>query len=82
MGLGWTIKNNVGSTKGKTYNADDWAWADETTPQDFHMWMPGQPYQDMRKVEQVKYFQNQLRINLKGKWDDTLSCMLERSHGV
>ena len=65
------IKNNAGSSKGKKYNADDWAWADETTPQDFHMWMAGQPDQDMRKVEKVKYFQNQMRINHKGRWDDT-----------
>merc|ERR1712150_55218 len=66
-------KNNDGSKKGRTYNAEDWTWADGSSPNEplFEKWMRGQPDQKPNTVDGVKYLQNQMRINHDGVWDDT-----------
>ena len=67
------IKNNDKSAKGEKYDADDWSWADNSAPQDFHKWLKGQPDQKIGKINGVEYLQNQMRINHNGGWDDTFA---------
>jgi len=67
-------KNNNG--KSTTYRGDDWQWADGAHPGDFEKWMVNQPDQRFLKkgkegCDEAKCFQNQMRINHNGKWDDT-----------
>ncbi|XP_063683026.1 uncharacterized protein LOC134817716 [Bolinopsis microptera] len=59
--------NNDGSQISRTYNAEDWEWADGANPNDFKKWMKGQP--DQRK--DGDNLQNQMRISHHGEWDDT-----------
>lgn len=67
------VFNNDGSKKGRTYDADDWQWADGSSPNDYFAWLRGQPDQKPSTVDGVKYLQNQMRINHGGKWDDTFA---------
>lgn len=58
------------------YDALDWNWHDGSNPKSFHNWLPGQPDQDSQKkgekdCKEEKCYQNQMRINHKGMWDDT-----------
>jgi len=63
--------------KSREYRAEDWQWADESYPSDFHNWLPKQPDQSSLPNgrgecnESPKCFQNQMRINHEGMWDDT-----------
>ena len=63
-------KNNDGKQHGG-YNADHWEWADGSSPTDFEKWMEGQPDQRTVLENNVILYQNQMRINHAGKWDDT-----------
>lgn len=69
-------KNNAVRKPGP-YSALDWEWADGSNPKDFHNWMKNQPDQNNYKFgkkgcnESPRCFQNQMRINHDGKWDDT-----------
>jgi len=69
-------KNNK-DPKSKTYNAADWEWADGSHPNDYFKWARKQPDQNTEKFgkkgceEKPRCFQNQMRINHKGQWDDT-----------
>jgi len=69
------VKNNIGKIS-KAYDANDWNWADGETPSDFHKWLPKMPDQRTKKKDGVKYYQNQMRINHNGRWDDTFSYMV------
>jgi len=71
-------RNNVGEgSKEMVYEATEWQWADGSTPGDFARWLPGQPDQDSLKkgkkgcTEDPRCYQNQMRINHNGNWDDT-----------
>ena len=68
-------KNNSSKKPGK-YNPLDWEWADGSNPNDFSKWMKRQPDQRTLKEGQSgcdaeRCYQNQMRINHGGKWDDT-----------
>jgi len=69
-------KNNKSKKKSK-YNTEDWEWADGTHPIDFYKWLRHQPDGNNYKFgkkgcdEKPRCFQNQMRINHKGQWDDT-----------
>ena len=69
-------KNNK-SKKAGPYNPDDWEWSDGSNPTDFYKWMKNQPDQASWKNgkkecdEDPRCYQNQMRINHKGQWDDT-----------
>ena len=69
-------KNNKNKKPGK-YSPGDWQWADGSNPKDFNKWGKKQPDQDRLKkgksgCDEKKYcYQNQMRINHKGVWDDT-----------
>lgn len=69
-------KNNHGIST--DYNAQDWQWANGDNPKEFEKWLKGQP--DQRSLSMGKEgcnkdecFQNQMRINHNGKWDDTFT---------
>jgi len=67
------VRNNVGKPT-KVYNAEDWEWADGSSPQsefEASAWMDKMPDQKTQKKGGVKYYQNQMRINHYGRWDDT-----------
>ncbi|XP_063688830.1 macrophage mannose receptor 1-like [Bolinopsis microptera] len=71
-------RDNVGEgSKEMVYEATEWQWADGSTPGDFARWLPGQPDQNSLKkgkkgcTEDPKCYQNQMRINHDGNWDDT-----------
>jgi len=71
-------RNNVGQgSKDMVYKAEDWQWVDGSIPGEFAMWLPGQPDQDSLKNgkkgcdEAPRCYQNQMRINHDGNWDDT-----------
>jgi len=66
------VKNNSGKIT-TAYDANDWNWADGETPAEFHKWLPKMPDQRIKKVKGVKYYQNQMRINHNGRWDDTFA---------
>ena len=76
------VRNN-NHTSARAYNRANWAWADGTAPMNYSTWMAGQP--DQRSMEpgedkcpadtQGRCFQNQMRINHKGQWDDTFKFM-------
>jgi len=61
----------------RTYDLYDWEWADGSNPIGFVKWMNNQPDQKALKYnkkgcnESPKCYQNQMRINHEGKWDDT-----------
>merc|ERR1712176_1143803 len=74
-------KNNELKKPGK-YNALDWEWADGSNPETYFKWMNWgkkneQP--DQRTLvegnqgcdESPRCYQNQMRINHEGEWDDT-----------
>ena len=68
-------KNNNNKKPGK-YSPGDWEWADGSNPKDFYKWMKKQP--DQRRLKKGKSgcdekycYQNQMRINHRGLWDDT-----------
>lgn len=68
-------KNNRNKKPGP-YSAEDWQWADGSNPNEFFKWMKNQP--DQRRLKKGKSgcdekfcYQNQMRINHKGSWDDT-----------
>ena len=69
-------KNNKDKKPGK-YDSLDWEWADGSHPTDFKKWMKRQPDQRALKPgqkgcnEKPRCFQNQMRVNHKGQWDDT-----------
>ena len=69
-------KNNK-DTKPGPYDPLDWEWADGSHPTDFKSWHKNQPDQRALKPgqkgcnESPRCFQNQMRINHKGLWDDT-----------
>jgi len=78
-------KNNkeTNAKKARVYHADDWEWADGSNPTEYHKWLRKQPDQNNQKYgrkfkgtnikceEEPRCFQNQMRINHKGQWDDT-----------
>ena len=66
------VKNNAKNKK-ENYKAEDWEWADGSTPVDYHKWMTGQPDHRHKKQtnSKVKMYQDNLRINHQGGWDDT-----------
>jgi len=71
-------KNNVGEgSKDMEYHTEDWQWVDGSHPGNFYMWLPGQPDQKNLQLgkkgcnENPTCFQNQMRINHDGDWDDT-----------
>lgn len=70
-------KNNMGEESNRKYKAEDWQWADGSTPGKLSKWMPKQPDQASLKNgkkgcnEAAGCYQNQMRINNEGKWDDT-----------
>lgn len=71
-------ENNVGRIKGgvKNYNPNDWQWAaNGDHPVVYENWMSKQPDQrTLKKGGQCtdkKCYQNQMRINHAGIWDDT-----------
>ena len=69
-------KNNLLKKPGP-YNGLDWEWANGSNPTEFKKWMKNQPDQNTEKKgkkgcnEHPKCYQNQMRINHDGKWDDT-----------
>jgi len=74
-------KNNKAKKPGP-YKASDWAWFDGSNPTDYFKWMSfgkknAQPDQAVLKKgkkgcnEDPRCFQNQMRINHGGQWDDT-----------
>lgn len=69
-------KNNLLKKPGP-YDGSDWEWADGSNPTDFKKWMKNQPDQNSYKNgkkgcnEKPMCYQNQMRINHDGKWDDT-----------
>jgi len=68
-------KNNAGKIS-RGYDAGDWQWAaNGETPGEFAKWMVKQPDQRVLKkggdCTEKKCYQNQMRINHEGKWDDT-----------
>lgn len=71
------LYNNTGTAWQKPYNVNDWAWHDGSTPGGYHSWMYRMPDQrHLRKgrlgcKETGGCFQNQMRVNHAGKWDDT-----------
>ena len=59
-------------TPAEDYNPDEWAWTDGSHPNEtFSRWMDNQPDQNSKKNSGTKYYQNQMRINHDGEWDDT-----------
>jgi len=70
-------KNNDDPKKATKYNAEDWQWADGSHPNNYYKWMRKQPDQSVLKYkkkgcnENPRCFQNQMRINHRGQWDDT-----------
>jgi len=76
--------NNVGKVKGgvKNYNGEDWQWAaNGEHPQEFTKWMKNQPDQRVLRrgkdgCNEKKCYQNQMRINHVGQWDDTYKYKL------
>ena len=76
------VRNNDKKKPGP-YAASDWEWADKSNPNAFFKWMnfggkKSQPDQRSLKFgdslgcnEEPRCFQNQMRINHKGEWDDT-----------
>jgi len=75
------IHNNTGAS-GTAYRTEDWAWFDGTSPGNYHSWMYRMPDQRAMRNgksgcnESPKCFQNQMRINHAGKWDDTFKYKL------
>ena len=76
------VDNVVGSPYQEVvYLNDDWQWANGSTPGDFAKWAPKQPDQNALKYrkngcnEKPKCYQNQMRINHEGEWDDTYKFM-------
>lgn len=70
-GLRKTKNNRKKMKKGK-YRREDWEWTDGSSPKDFENWLDKQP--DQRQVcdtDKPKCYQNQMRVNHKGEWDDT-----------
>ena len=72
------VTNNVGEGyQGMLYDSNDWQWADGSTPGEFENWKINQPDQDSLKYkkkgcnEKPRCYQNQMRINHFGEWDDT-----------
>jgi len=69
-------KNNKNKDS-KDYNPVDWEWADGSHPKDFSKWAKNQPDQNTERYrkkgcdEKPTCFQNQMRINHNGQWDDT-----------
>jgi len=59
------------------YKPGDWEWADGSLPKNYSRWLKHQPDQRSKKFrqdgceEKPRCFQNQMRINHKGQWDDT-----------
>ena len=79
------VRNN-GQTGGgsisKKYDPEDWEWATGESPMDFSKWFnKKQPDQAVQKkgqdgCEEERCYQNQMRINHEGKWDDTYKYKL------
>jgi len=76
-GLRKTSNTAPASKKDKTYNLFDWQWADKSNPSGYVKWMRKQPDQSSLKNgkkgcnEVPQCFQNQMRVNHHGAWDDT-----------
>jgi len=76
-GLRKTSNTAPKSKKDKKYDLEDWQWADESNPSGYVKWMKKQPDQNSLKNgdkgcnEEPKCFQNQMRVNHHGIWDDT-----------
>ena len=74
------VRNN-NKKKAGPYDTADWEWADKSSPTEFAEWLPRQPDQNNLKLgkkgcdEDPICFQNQMRINHEGKWDDTYKFM-------
>ena len=73
------VRNNDLRNPGP-YSAAEWEWADTTNPSTYFNWMAGRnPQPDQRSLkfgdrgcnEEPRCFQNQMRINHDGAWDDT-----------
>ena len=73
-------QNNVGEGfQGMVYHANEWQWADGSSPkpEDVAMWLDKQPdqksieYGQKECREEPECYQNQMRINHEGRWDDT-----------
>lgn len=72
------VENNIGEGfQGMLYHSNEWEWADGTNPGEFENWKENQPDQDSlpngkkKCNEQPRCYQNQMRINHDGEWDDT-----------
>jgi hypothetical protein len=83
-GLRKTKNTEKGKSKKRSdYNPKHWSWADGSNPNEFSKWLKFnakkdyQPDQKPLKFgergcnERPKCYQNQMRINHEGKWDDT-----------
>jgi len=76
VGLRKVRNNNATKYKYRKWNAEDWEWDNTERPVHFNKWMRGQPDQAMKRRgedecnEDICY-QNQMRINHWGRWDDT-----------
>ena len=81
-GLRKVRNNGQDGSYSKKYNPNDWEWATGDSPNDFSKWFnKKQPDQKVEKRGQngctnAKCYQNQMRINHDGKWDDTYKYKL------
>lgn len=66
------VTNLQGETEPEDYDPDEWEWTDGSHPNEtFSRWMENQPDQNSKKYLGTRYYQNQMRINHDGEWDDT-----------
>ena len=80
-GLRKTKETTGRKKKQKKWVPGNWEWADGSNPTDYEKWKKKQPDQRPRDFgdkgcdEKPKCYQNQMRINHKGEWDDTFKQM-------